>query len=287
MVFQLTSWPLILDDLQKWNQGNWVFNRLYLLNRACHDQSLYETHIVSHIYGISVDLITFDLWWPLKIKSNIIEFLMGFIFWMGHVMTKFCMKTYRGSHMYMYVYGFSVDLMIFELNDLWPGMTFNGKLGTMEVILSNIWINFTFSKLFTWTGTNNDNIMTCYRLHKRFWAMFELTLTWHNFSFGKLLTELAHIMTTYDFLWAKQAILSNVWNQLQLDPISPLVNFSHALAYIMTTYDFLFAKQTILSNVWTDFNLTQFCFWSIFDMNWAHIVITYNFLWAKQCLNRL
>ena len=26
----------------------------------------------------------------------------------------------------------------------------------------------------------------------------------------------------------------------------------------MTTYDFLLAKQAILSNVWTDFNFTQF-----------------------------
>ena len=44
------------------------------------------------MYGISVDLITFDLGWPLKVKSNIIEFLMGFIFWMVHAMTKFYMK---------------------------------------------------------------------------------------------------------------------------------------------------------------------------------------------------
>ena len=33
-------------------------------------------------------------------------------------------------------------------------------------------------------------------------------------------------------------------------------------------YDFLSAKQTILSNVWIDFNLTQFRFLPTFDMNW-------------------
>ena len=33
----------------------------------------------------------------------------------------------------------------------------------------------------------------------------------------------------------------------------------------MTTYDFLSAKQAILSHVRTDFNLTQFLFWSTFD----------------------
>ena len=52
----------------------------------------------------------------------------------------------------------------------------------------------------------------------------------------------------------------------------------------MTTYDFLLAKQVILSNIWTDFNLTQFRFWSTFDMNLAHIMITYDFLWAKQAI---
>ena len=36
----------------------------------------------------------------------------------------------------------------------------------------------------------------------------------------------------------------------------------------MTTYDFLLAKQAILSNGWTDFNLIQFRFWSTIDMNW-------------------
>ena len=45
----------------------------------------------------------------------------------------------------------------------------------------------------------------------------------------------------------------------------------------MTTYDFLLAKQAILSNVWTDFNLTQFRFWSTFHMNWStfgqHIIL--------------
>ena len=56
---------------------NWVFNGLYLLNGACYDQILHETH--------------------------------------------------RGSH--IHVYGLSVDLMIFELDDLWPWMTFKGQIG--------------------------------------------------------------------------------------------------------------------------------------------------------------
>ena len=99
-------------------------------------------------------------------------------------------------------------------------------------------------------------------------------------------------MTTYDFLLAKQAILSNAWtdfnltqfrfwstfdmnshimitydflrlNRLQLYRILLLVNFSHELTHIMTTYDFLSAKQMILTN------LIWFYFWSTFDMNWV------------------
>ena len=36
---------------------------LYLLNGACYDQSLYETHIRGHIhvYGLSIDLMIFEL----------------------------------------------------------------------------------------------------------------------------------------------------------------------------------------------------------------------------------
>ena len=37
---------------------------------------------------------------------------------------------------------------------------------------------------------------------------------------------------------------------------SLLVKFSHELAHIMTTYGFILAKQAILSNVKTNFNLT-------------------------------
>ena len=38
-----------------------TFQRLYLINCASYDQSLYEMHIVIHIYGLSVYLMTFDL----------------------------------------------------------------------------------------------------------------------------------------------------------------------------------------------------------------------------------
>ena len=52
-------------------------------------------------------------------------------------------------------------------------------------------------------------------------------------------------MSRYDFLGTMEVIL---------------VNFAHELAQIITTYDFLSATQAILSNVRTDFNLTKFLF---------------------------
>ena len=133
---------------------------------------------------------------------------------------------------------------------------------------TSTWPNFAFGQLFTWIGIYNDHIwlpmgktnnfepylntdfslihfhfwstihmnwhiwwphMTSYRLNKRFWAMFELTPTWPNFTFDELFTWIG---IYNDHIWL------------------------------------LFAKQAILSNVWTDFNLIQFFFWSIFHMNW-------------------
>ena len=41
----------------------------YLRNGACCDQCLYEAYIYIAIYDISVDLVTFDLGIPLKVKS--------------------------------------------------------------------------------------------------------------------------------------------------------------------------------------------------------------------------
>ena len=86
-------------------------------------------------------------------------------------------------------------------------------------------------------------------------------------------------------------------NPLQLYPISLLVNFSHALVQIITTYDFLLAKQVMLSNVRIDYNLTQFLFWlsyidrivfsSTFHLNWGKkIMIRYDFLEARRVILR-
>ena len=67
-------------------------------------------------------------------------------------------------------------------------------------------------------------------------------------------------MPTYDFLLAKQVILSNV------KPTSAcfIFTFDQLFTWIGKyndhIYDFLLAKQVILSNVRTDLNFTQFCF---------------------------
>ena len=43
-----------------------------------------------------------------------------------------------------------------------------------------IWPNFTFGKFLMWIGANNG-------LDEWFWAMFEPTSTWSNFTFGQLI----------------------------------------------------------------------------------------------------
>ena len=78
-------------------------------------------------------------------------------------------------------------------------------------------VDFSFSQLFMWIGTNNDPI-------------------WHPMA------------QTSDY--------EQCSNQLQLDLISRLFNFSGELGQIMIRYDFLWARRVILSNVRTDSGLT-------------------------------
>ena len=106
--------------------------------------------------------------------------------------------------------------------------------------------------------------MTSYGLDEWFWAMFEPTWTWPNFTFGQLFMWIGanndqiwlwtvwtvRIMTRYDFLWARWVILSNVPNRIELDLISLLVNFSCELGQIMTKYNVLYktcARWVMLS----------------------------------------
>ena len=44
------------------------------------------------MYGLLVDIMTFNLGLHLKVNPNIIELCMGCIFWMVHVMTKIYMQ---------------------------------------------------------------------------------------------------------------------------------------------------------------------------------------------------
>ena len=184
-----------------------IFN---VRNGACYDQSLYEAHILSHIWSLSWP---HDIWPWMTLKVNQGNWvLMGCISWVVHVMTKVYMK-----HILSHIWYFSWP------HDLWPWMTFIGQIDLLITCIS--WI----VHVIIWICVNNKLIW----LPGNYGSNFEQYLNW-----------------------------------LQLDPISFLVNFSHELAHIMTTYDFVSAKQAILSNVWTDFNLTQFCFWSTFHMNW-------------------
>ena len=111
--------------------------------------------------------------------------------------------------------------------------------------------------------------MTSYVLDEWFWAMFEPTWIWPNFTFGQLFMWIG---ANNDKVWLPMGYMSDseqCSNQLELDLISLLVNFLCELGPIMTRYDFLWAGWVILSNVWTDLHLTYFHFWSTFHVNWG------------------
>ena len=107
-------------------------------------------------------------------------------------------------------------------------------LGTMEGMDFEHYINrLQFAPISLLVNLSHEltHIMTTYDFlsaKQAILRMFEQTLTWPN-------SLLAQIMTTHDFLWAKQAMLSNV----QLDPLLCLVNLWYELTQIMTTYEFL------------------------------------------------
>ena len=104
IIFQFTLRPLILDDLSMSNKDHRNFNMLYLINSASYNQSLYETHIVSHIWRFSLPYKIWP-WMTLKGQIKVIEFSAGCF----HKRSMLWLKLIRNA---------SVYLKIFEL--LWP-----------------------------------------------------------------------------------------------------------------------------------------------------------------------
>ena len=151
--------------------------------------------------------------------------------------------------------------------------------------------------------------MTSYGLDEWFWAMFELTWTWPNFTFGQLFMWIGTKLTRYDFLWARWVILSNVrtdlnfttgsfgqllmwigannyqiWlpmgymsdseqcsNRLEFDLISLLLNFSCELRQTMTRYIYI---SFISYYIYT----YKVCTSAMFELTWT---TRYDFLCAR------
>ena len=108
-------------------------------------------------------------------------------------------------------------------------------------------------------------------------------------------------MTTYDFVWAKQAILSNVWTDLNLIHFHSWSTF-HTNWYIqwphMTSYRLnkRFWAMFELTSTWPNFAFGQLLTWIATnnDHIWipkvnseckvAHIMITYEFLWSGEVI---
>ena len=80
--------------------------------------------------------------------------------------------------------------------------------------------------------------MTSYGLDEWFWAMFEPTWTWPNFTFGQLFMWIG---TNNGQIWLPMGYISDseqCSNRLELYLISLLVNFSCEMGQIMNRYDF-------------------------------------------------
>ena len=86
-------------------------------------RSTIEANIVSHIWYFSWP----HYLWPWMTFRGQIKY--NWVFNGLYLLNgaNFTWNTYIGSH--IHVYGLSVDLMIFELDDLWPLMTFIGQIG--------------------------------------------------------------------------------------------------------------------------------------------------------------
>ena len=145
------------------------FLRHYRLNRACDDQSLHETHIVSHIWYF---IWPHDLspWMTCKGQIEVIGCFMGCISWILHVVIWICVNN----------------------EQIWLPGNFGSDF---EQYLNRLQLdNFSFGQLFRWIGTYK----TTYGLKKWFWAIFEPTSTLPNFTFSQLLT----LTGTYnDHIW--------------------------------------------------------------------------------------
>ena len=95
-----------------------------------------------------------------------------------------------------------------------------------------------------------------YGLDEWFWAMFEPTWTWPNFTFGQLFMWIRANNDQIGLHMGQMNYSEQCSSRLELDLILHLVNCSCELGQIMTRYDFLWAGWVILSNVRTDLNLT-------------------------------
>ena len=87
-------WPWIIFKCQI--KYNWVINGLYRLIGAYYHQCLHDTHIVSHIYGLSVDLIIFDRGWPwftLNCQIRVIDCLVSCISLIVYVTIWICVNN--------------------------------------------------------------------------------------------------------------------------------------------------------------------------------------------------
>ena len=149
---------------------------------------------------------------------------------------------------------------MFEPTPIWPDFTFGqlciwvwannypiwllgGQMSDFEQCLNPLQLyitNLDFGQLFMWIGANNDQIRLPRGLNEWFWAMFEPTPIWPDFTFGQLciwvwannypIWLLGGQMSDFEqclnsplvnFLWPESQFRQNKWRSYQAD--RPLV----------------------------------------------------------------
>ena len=123
--------------------------------------------------------------------------------------------------------------------------------------------------------------MISQELWKWFWAIFELTSTWPNFTFGQFVTWTGTNNDKYDFLSAKQAIRSNVRTDINVTHFSFGQHLTE-LAYIITTYD----SHGLNKRFWAMIESTSawyiFTFGQLFTCIGTYIMTTYDTLYRRN-----
>ena len=131
-----TSWYLTVCDIERLNQGQWVYSWLHYIKHACYDLTLFKTYLGSHM--------TFQFTWWLWPDAPLVNFAHELI----HTMT---------------IYGTLFKLCITLLHISFCHISHECHMNVLPDMNDFLWTGrailfMTFAPSLMWTGANNDQI---------------------------------------------------------------------------------------------------------------------------------